>query len=289
MTGADPTGVVHLDDGRVVAYTVYGDPDGFPILNCHGGLLCRTEAAPADAAAKARGLMLVTPDRPGVGRSDRHPLASTVDWVADAEELVDALGLTRFGVMGWSLGGQFALAVASRLPERVSCAAVIAGCVPLDDPAKRAGLSAMDRRLASLSRRAPLVARGVFALMRATARRSPGRVARNAVHGAGQAEVDAVMAEARWFGATVTEGLRDTRGAVDEYRTMVAPWGFAPKDVEVDVSLWQGSADTLVPAEWAVELHERLPRSRLTLLEGEGHMIGLTRRADVLESLVTTL
>lgn len=233
--------------------------------------------------------MLVTPDRPGVGRSDRHPSATTVGWVADAEALVDALGLARFGVMGWSLGGQYALAVAARLPARVTAAAVIAGCVPLDDPAKRAGLSAMDRRLASLSRHVPLAARGVFALMRTSARRSPVRVARNAVRGCAQDEVDAVVAEAQWFGATLAEGLRDTRGAVDEYRTMVAPWGFAPEDVEVDVGLWQGSADTLVPAKWAVELDERLPSSRLTVLEGEGHMIGLTRRADVLETFAAAV
>lgn len=289
MTAAAVTETLRLDDGRAVAYTVHGDPDGVPILNCHGGLMCRFEAAPADAAAKELGLQVVTPDRPGVGRSDRHPSVATVDWCADAEALAEHLGWGRFGVVGWSLGGQYALAVGARLASRVTAVGVIAGCVPLDGSAERAGLSAMDRRLASLSRHAPLLARGAFAVMRTAALRAPARAARNAVRGASQAEADAVMAEAQWFGATLAEGLRDTRGAVDEYRTMVAPWGFRPEEVEVPVRLWQGSADTLVPAEWAAALAQRLPQASLTLLEGEGHMIGLTRRADVLATFAADL
>jgi len=95
---------VRLHDGRTLGYEEFGDPGGFPVLNCHGGLLCRLDVEPVAGVAAELGVRIVSPDRPGVGRSDRHPGASTADFAADAEELLDALGAERCAVMGWSAG-----------------------------------------------------------------------------------------------------------------------------------------------------------------------------------------
>lgn len=283
--GRGPHATLVVDGGREIAYDVYGDPDGPAVLNCHGGLLCRTDVAPADTAARELGLRIVSPDRPGVGASGRHPLATTSEWVDDATALADHLGLDRFAVMGWSLGGQYALALGAALPARVTRVAAIAGCVPLDVPARFAELSTLDRTLARLSRRATPLARAAFATMGFLARSAPRSLARSTVRGSTRAEAAAVLAASDWLQEATTEGLAHPRGAVDEYRTFVAPWGFAPEDVAVPVDIWQGSADTLVPEAWAHELAARIPDAELHLLEGEGHMIGLTRRADVLAAL----
>ena len=110
---------LRLADGRRVTYSRFGDPDGTPVLNCHGGLMCRFDVEPCAAEFAALGAFVVSPDRPGVGGSDRKPGRSTVDWVDDARELLDALGIDRVAVMGWSMGGQYAAAVAARMPDRV--------------------------------------------------------------------------------------------------------------------------------------------------------------------------
>ena len=64
---------VRLPDGRALAFQEFGDPAGFPVLNRHGGLMCRLDVEPAAATAAELGLRIVSPDRPGVGRSDRRP------------------------------------------------------------------------------------------------------------------------------------------------------------------------------------------------------------------------
>ena len=61
--------------------------------------------------------------------------------------------------MGWSEGGQYALAATFELAERVTGCAVIAGCPPLDDRATLAQSNHLDRVLATLSRRAPVALR----------------------------------------------------------------------------------------------------------------------------------
>lgn len=65
--------LVTLRDGRRLGYAIYGDTDGFPVLNCHGGLVCRLDTCAADADARALGVCVISPDRPGVGLSDRLP------------------------------------------------------------------------------------------------------------------------------------------------------------------------------------------------------------------------
>jgi pimeloyl-ACP methyl ester carboxylesterase len=262
----EPPRELALSDGRKLAYDVYGAPDGFPVLNCHGGLVCRLDVETAADAARGLGICILSPDRPGVGGSDRKPGHSTLDWTDDVAELLAVLGVDRFGCMGWSMGGQYCAAVAYRFPERVTKAALIAGCPPLDVPERFKELNRMDRRLAKLSLRAPALARTVFVALRTGHRvieRYEGLPPR-----------------------AIAEGLRDSSGVVDEYRAFVAPWGFGPEDIRVPVDVWQGTADRLVPGSWANELVRRIPHGRLRLVADEGHMIAVTRRADVLRELI---
>ncbi len=149
---------LRLADGRTMTWAEFGAPDGVPVLSCHGGLLCRFDVEPCAAEFAAAGLRVVSPDRPGVGGSDRKPGRSTRDWVDDARELLDALEIERCAVMGWSLGGRSAAAVAAGLGDRVTRAAIVAGCPPLDDHARFAQLNRLDRTLAKLSKRAAPVA-----------------------------------------------------------------------------------------------------------------------------------
>ena len=153
-----PTHHVHrMDDGRRVGYALYGDPDGFPVLNRHGGLLSRNDVAPVHADACRLGARIISIDRPGVALSDRNPGHAMRDWVSDdVTSVLAELNVGRCSVMGWSLGGQYAVAVAHVLSDRVVRVAVLAGCPPLDLPSRLAELNGMDRRFAALSTTPPV-------------------------------------------------------------------------------------------------------------------------------------
>ena len=241
---------------------------------------------PARQAALDLGVCIVSPDRPGIGLSDRDQGRHTVDWAHDVTELVDQLGVERFAVMGWSLGGQYALAVAARLGERVTRTAVIAGCIPLDDPVAFSQLNGADHRLARLSCHAPPAARAAFATMARLARHRPQQFARVAGRDACPTDQALMLGEAEWFARSVAEALQDANGEVDEYRAMVGPWGFAPEEVHGCVDLWQGADDTLVPAAWALELNRRIPQATLTTFPGEGHLIAVNHRREVMTRLL---
>ena len=86
---------VTLPDGRELAYEEYGDRGGEPVLSFHGGLSSRLDAAPAHQAALDLGVRLLSPDRPGIGRSTYQPGRRLLDWPADVAALTDALGIDR--------------------------------------------------------------------------------------------------------------------------------------------------------------------------------------------------
>jgi pimeloyl-ACP methyl ester carboxylesterase len=279
---------VQLRDGRTLAYTVYGDPDGSPVLNCHGGLVSRIDVEPNEADFRRLGAMVVSPDRPGVGGSSRKPGHSTGGWADDARELVDALGIDRFAVMGWSEGGQYAAAVAAHLGDRVTRAAIIAGCLPLDDAATFAELNAFDRRFATMSTKRAWMARGVFGSMTFLARHLPKQYAKFSARSMPEPDAAVIRRHSGWFARASAEGGRNSHGVVDEYRAFVAPWGFTLADVQVPVHVYQGSVDGLVPPKWAGRIAAALSDATLTTYDGEGHFIAVTHRGDVVRDLLAT-
>ena len=285
---------ITLDDGRRVAYRIYGDPDGFVVLSCHGGLMSGRDASASDAEARRLGIALVSPDRPGIGGTSRRPGHRMRDWVNDdVTALLGALGASglgvdRFGVTGWSEGGQYALAVAHAFPERVTRVAVVAGALPLDDPATLAELNLTDRAMAVLSARAPRLAWLAFALTGALARRLPRLAAAFSGLALDASDAGVLRRHARWFGRSVADGLTDAQGGVEEYHAFVAPWGFEPEEVRVPVTVHQGGADRLIPARWAERLVARLPDARLRRYPGEGHFIVHSRRAAILAEFAST-
>ncbi len=276
---------IQLDDRRALAYREYGDPDGHAVVNCHGGLLCGLDVAPFDETARELGLRIVSPDRPGLGRSDPAPGRSTADWARDVGQLIDALGIERCAMFGWSMGGQYALACAALLGERVTRTTVVAGCPPLD-ARTFAQLNPIDRWLTRLAQDHPRVATGTFRMIGSAARHAPRVWTGAATRGAPDEERSAIRGlRDSGIAAAAARALERGSGMTEEYRALARPWGFSPEDVLGTVELWQGDRDDLVPPPWAAELAVRIPDCHLHTVEGAGHFLGYTRTTEVLADL----
>ncbi len=80
----------------------------------------------------------------------------------------------------------------------------------------------------------------------------------------------------------MAEGLRQTKGSVDEYRVFVEPWGFQLSDVAAPVSLWWGEDDRLVTRALIDTLAGGLRRCELTVAPDAGHFVAVDRWPDML-------
>jgi pimeloyl-ACP methyl ester carboxylesterase len=105
--------------GRTLAYRTAGGGPSLVVLN--GFAATKDDWDPRFLAALARDRELVLLDNRGMGESPDDGLPFTVeDLASDVAGLIDALGLTRPAVLGWSMGGFVAQALALSDPEVVS-------------------------------------------------------------------------------------------------------------------------------------------------------------------------
>ena len=275
------TDVVTLADGRLLAWEEYGDPDGTPVLSFHGGLSSRLDAAPAHDAALRLGIRLISPDRPGIGRSTFQPGRRLLHWPDDVAELADALGVGRFAVMGWSCGGPYGAACGARLPDRVTRVALLGSAVPLDLFGTTRGLTFDDRVLLFLVRHRPTLAATLMRVMIAEA--APGRLYHEMLRGFPRVDRAALreMGPPAAAVAFVKESMRQgTDGCLQDYRVFGHPWGFGLGDVAVPVDIWEGAEDRTGPPDYRDLLLRQLPRARLFVVPDEGHLSLLAHRAD---------
>src|SRR5580765_6994183 len=115
----EPLRTFETPDGRTVAFAVWGDPDGFPIMALHGTPGCRLQRWPDEKLYQGLGVCLVTHDRAGYGRSSRRRGRRVADAVDDVIAIADELGFDRFAVTGGSGGGPHVLACAALCPDRL--------------------------------------------------------------------------------------------------------------------------------------------------------------------------
>lgn len=281
-----------LGGGRQLHYEVYGSdtPDpGLPVVvSCHGGLSTSIDIAPAHEAARAAGVQIAAPDRPGAGGSDPDRKRTVVGWAADVSALADHLGATAIAPFGWSLGGQYALAVASGLPDRVVRTAVVGSVTPFDDETSAEEAGRLDRTLLRLSRRLPPAARLTFRFIHRQASRKPDTFTATLAKGLGDADAAVVRRDGGPdMAAAVAAATRDAQSGVQEYRLWEEPWGFSPADVRGPVRVWQGDDDHLVPMAWAERLEAQLPDAALVRCPGEGHFLAHDRWPEIIGWLAT--
>lgn len=102
-------------------YIEWGRPDAIPLVALHG-LRSYAETFEALAAALGDGYRVISVDQRGRGRSDWDPERryDTLTYVADLEALIDHLGLTRFHLLGHSMGGANAIVYAGEHPDKVA-------------------------------------------------------------------------------------------------------------------------------------------------------------------------
>jgi len=262
-------------DGRVLHGWVGGDPDGPLVAVLHGCPDTRHVAMTGDAAARAVGVRLLCVNRPGYGASTFHP--SSHGSVADDLAGVAArLGHERFGLLGMSVGGGYAVACAARFPDRVTALGLVAAQPPgtrsepvaaLEEEiapeflAWRSSIGPDDPDDASLADRWLAALPGPDADL--VADLGPGAVA-----------------------ASVREALTDPRGYLRDAALSLHPWEHRPAEVRCPVRAWFGADDDRSGAAAASDVLAGLADVEVVVRPATSHLATLVAHwADVLRTV----
>lgn len=242
-----------------------------PLLLINGYAATAADWDPAFIAALERSFELICPNNRGVGDAAVGELDGplTIETMAaDLEALLDARGIEKLPVAGWSMGGFIAQALAARAPRRVE-ALVLLSTDPggpdavLADPAVWA-------QLADNSGTPREQATRLISLL------FPPSVA---------VEIDRqfgnVVAAAR--AALSPAALSAQVGAMDAWHTAEQP----AADGAPPVLIAHGSEDIVIPPENGERLAARWPNSRVERFAGGGHAF-MAQEPERLADLITS-
>lgn len=244
-----------------VFYHVAGD--GPPVVLLHGGgwdaaALSWRETVPA----LAENHTVYAPDLPGYGDSDPPERTPSVDsYGTFVGDFLDAVSIDTAALVGVSLGGSVALAVALSRPERVSRLVLVdsyglGGMVP-------------GGSLGALFVRIPWLSEAIERLL-TRRRRLTALSVRSIVHPANLTPelVDEVWAVARDHdGRTWRAFQRNEVGFGGLKTNYVARL----PDLSVPTLLVHGENDSLVPVEWSVRAGTLIPDAEVRILPQCGH------------------
>jgi pimeloyl-ACP methyl ester carboxylesterase len=114
--------------GRTIAYRSIGDGPAILLCNRYRGTLDTWDPMFLDELA--RSFTVITFDYSGIGRSTGEPPSTIAALAQDAKDLADALGLARFVIGGWSMGGIAAEAFIVKWPGSATHAILIGASPP---------------------------------------------------------------------------------------------------------------------------------------------------------------
>lgn len=267
-------GSLKLKDGRKLAYAQYGDPSGKPIFYCHGGVSSKADVAFAQKYCEDNGFFITAPDRPGIGDSDSRAGRRLLDWADDSRELLDHLGIEKTALLGWSLGGPYALACAYSFPERVSALGTIGGAGQFDDPSaiKQLGLL-VDRLLLTV----PDWLHVPFSMgLQAAAFLPPLALKQTLLSNLTSASDREIVRSLplRDSTAFLYESVKKGgMGVIEDYAAVGKPWGFTPSSIHVRTLIWHGEQDDLCPMAVAKVMAESMSHAQFKLVPASGHFL----------------
>jgi pimeloyl-ACP methyl ester carboxylesterase/Flp pilus assembly protein TadD len=280
---------MRLGDGRWLAYVEFGDPEGTPVICCHGTPGSRLTYLDEEDVAKRLHLRLVAPDRPGYGLSDSQPRGTVLDWADDVAELADHLGIERFAVLSVSGGGPYAAACAYKMPERVTRLALVSSPAPLSAPGVWKAMSRLSHLRVRITRHLPGPALDKLHDFAA-------RLARRYADQSLLADpkryplVDRSKMERRVLTPTFLEELvepyrKGGAGHARDDKLIVRPWGFPVDVIHVETYVWHGELDTLAPPAMGRYLANAIPRCHANFFPGEGHLVMNAHQEEILRAL----
>jgi pimeloyl-ACP methyl ester carboxylesterase len=280
-----------LPHGGHIVYDEYGDPNGIPVLFCHGWPSSRTMAELTDAAARDIGVRIISPDRPGISDSAFAPERKLTDWPAVVEALMAHLSIDAFRVLGVSGGAPYAYATGWAMPERVTAVAIASGAPPIAELPDHSGLLRLYRWMLALYGRHPRMCRSLFGVARPFAMVRPSPRLRPVFLKLLQPCDAASLRDAAAFDACFESARRAWRGSaagvMTDAEVYAQPWGFRLEDVRVPVQLWHGVKDRAFAVRLAEEIATRLPNARLRLVDDAGHYsLPIRHMHEILRDLV---
>ncbi len=284
------TQYIRVSNERQIAYCEYGDLQGKPVFYFHGTPGSRYEPAFGDRAGKEYGYRIIALDRPGIGQSDYVKERRLLDWTQDMKAVAKQLGVKKFGVIGVSGGGAYALGCSYAILEQLEFSVVMGSWAPVAaEPKLWKDMAPLDRFFGKLSKSVPWAFYVPFSLLGYAAKRMPPQDLMKFLESSMSEADKRLIADeqiAQFYANDIAEGFRQgVRGPADDAIVLYGDWGFRVEEIKIKVHLFHGEEDRFAPYSYAEYFDEKIPQTRLYPYPEEGHLFIVRLFDDVFKQL----
>ena len=280
---------MRLPDGRWMAWSDSGDPQGWPVLMCHAFLHGQHDRHPDDSILMQLGIRLLIPDRPGCGDSDAAPDRGISHWPHDVDHMLGYLGIDRFGVVSWSMGAPHGLALAQHFGSRVQALGLVSPASPIQVTQDLRYYSGMDRMVLLVALHTPRllpmlmktmvrgVQRDVYAFLEDLMAEVPPSE---------KALFESPLYRHRRAAVLLKMAQRGAALIANDSLLAVHDWKVQAPPADIPCKIWHGDADPEVHWHGARGLAQILGGVELKIVPRAGHYLMMTHWQTILEELV---
>jgi pimeloyl-ACP methyl ester carboxylesterase len=276
---------------RALTFEVFGNPSSTKtIIYLHGFPGSRIEAAFAESQALKENCRLIGVDRPGFGASPSYPARTLIEFCEDLEAIADSLTLNKFYLVGCSGGVPFALACASRLPNRIHACSLVSGLGPIAEAPQLLSNAHFFNRIML---RAALVAPGLVGtivfLLSSILKHCPHWMV--AWLTLVSPRYDQCILREPAVSDLLTRNFAlalsgSAWGPAHDVHIMASKWNFRLEGIGVPCHFWHGDSDSHVPFEMSSYMAGKIPGAGLTKIEGEGHFMIVKLLPQIFQQLL---
>jgi len=274
---------ITLADGRNLSYVEFGRTDGVPVIYFHG---CPSSFIEPLLIGNEifinHNLRIISPNRPGIGKSDYLENRGFTDWAKDVIFLANYLGLEKFALLGNSGGGGYVAACAAKIPERLTSAVIVSGAWQMNLPEARKYLRVPYSIFWKIARKASFLLPFLFKSMKNSFSKSREKSLAQSKNMMPAPDFEALKKNDRLdiLSKTINEAISNTKGAACDVRLYVHEWDFRLSDILFPITLFHGEQDRNVPMALVMKMVSQLPNASLICYENEAHLSTLCNRFD---------
>jgi pimeloyl-ACP methyl ester carboxylesterase len=243
-------------NGLAFAYRELGPRNGIPVLFLHHLTAGLDDWDPSVVDGFAESHHVIAFDNRGVGRSEGQTPDDVNAMAHDAEAFVDALGLKKVDLFGYSLGGFIAQVIAKDRPALVR-KIILAGT----GPAGGAGIAKIGEVLQNAMQRS------------ATEKKHPKSFLFFTPSPFSQKSADEFLT--RLNDRTADKDAPVSNETIQAQAVAITKWGMASgndlKGIAHPVLIANGDDDTMIPTANSFELFQKLPNAKLSIFPDASH------------------
>lgn len=282
-----------LSDGRTLSYVEFGKSDGYPVMYFHGTpSSCLEPAMIGQEQFLKHNLRIISPSRPGMGRSDRHSNRTFIDWTNDTITLADHLGIDKFAILGYSGGAPYTLACALKIPDRLLSAVIVSGAGQMNQPEVKNNLDLKHRIFWKVADKFPFLLPIVLRKMKEYRKMSDEDILIRFERNMPKADFETFKQNNRVALSKrgLEETFRDMNGVAMDVRLPIRPLGFDLGAIEFPITFFHGKEDNTVPVQVVEWMVPRIPNSRLITYPNDGHVSTICEHFDkIAEALLNKI